>query len=1003
MGKRIAQVHYGWLTQPPVDNEQVAQIALESPAWFTWLANNRAFAFVGQRGSFTAQKERRQRGGSYWYAYRRRDGQLRRMYVGKDSELTATQLEGIAEQLAQPIADPHVAGAASSAYSALVSNAVTTDLLDAKLIPPLVHARQVVRSRLLERVTRAMQQRLTLVVAPAGYGKTTLLGGWVQQTPIPVAWVTLDDGDNDSARFWSYVFTACDAFKPGSGHYAVRMRQGAPAASPTTVLTAWLNAFASLPQQSVLILDDYHVINAQPIHAALAYLIDHLPPNLHLIISSRAEPPLPLPRLRARGELGLIGPLDLCFTPGEATAFLDQTMGLHLDEADVAALALRSEGWIAGLQLIGLALRDQPTLPDLLADLRGDHRYISDYLLSEVLEQQSDEVQAFLLQSSILHRLTAPLCAAVIGQPIAQDALAYLERCNLFLVPLDHTRTWYRYHQLFAEALQARLARTWPELVAVLHRRASAWYEQQGLLGEAIGHALEGQAWVEAMRLIAGMSTLLAARGEQATLQRWLEALPEDTLRTHPSLCVWYAWTLLFNRHIGACERPLLVAETAYQATGDRQILGEIYNVRSAIAYFGGEMAIAVGYARDALRNLPVTAGFQRAIGALYMYHGAMHQGKVVDAAQALGEARAIITAPSTVDAALLVSSIPRDVQLAQAALHLRLGELRAAEVLYQDILQSADDRLRSQIAAHLGLGRVLRAWNDLPAAELHARCGLELCQTIGEALSLPDAYAMLALVQRAQGCTEDALETLNAAIKCAAEVGRRSVFHDMRAHQAGVWLVQGRVAEAFNWAQQSELSLEDTPPYDQLNEYLTLVRIRIVQGRAQIVLPALQRLLHAASADGRRHDVLEVLVLTALAYQSTGMVERALTFLERALVLAQPHGYVRLFIDEGAPMAALLGRAAGQSTMPAEIQRLLSAFGAAPLPANPAPPTEALSSREHEVLALIAAGASNLEIAQRLGLSLHTVKKHVSNLYGKLGVSSRTQAIATGHQFALL
>ena len=501
MARKIAHIQDGWLIPVPSGDGDQEPIVLDSPAWYAWLATNRSFAFTGALGGFTAQKERRQRGATYWYAYRKRQGRLLRAYLGKDAELTAHHLEAAVRLLG---ADPNNPGvpqsqnipAAASDASAL--EAPTDPLLATKFIPPIVSANIVVRSRLIARLEQSIHHRLTLIVAPAGYGKTTLLGAWCGQHARSVAWLTLDQGDNDPARFWRYVLAACATLDP-SGQPPSLIGAGEEPAPILATLIRLLNEFTGVEDDVVLLLDDYQVITNPAIHDAVSYLLEHLPPHLHLLITSRIEPPLPLPRLRVRGALSMIEPDDLRFDHAEAVTFLEQTMGLQLAEPDIRTLESRTEGWIAGLQLVALSLRDHPDLPGFITELTGDHRYISDYLISEVLEQQPAAVQDFLLQTSILPRLSAPLCEAVTEQSDAQPMLGLLERAHLFVTPLDHTRTWFRYHQLFAEALRTRLRRTNPQLVAALHKRASLWFEHNQLPAEAIEHALDAQDWRRAL------------------------------------------------------------------------------------------------------------------------------------------------------------------------------------------------------------------------------------------------------------------------------------------------------------------------------------------------------------------------------------------------------------------------------------------------------------------------------------------------------------------------
>jgi LuxR family transcriptional regulator, maltose regulon positive regulatory protein len=986
---------------------------LGGEAWARWLADpgHRSFAYR-DGGGFTARREGRA-GHGYWYAYRKHEGALRKAYLGRDADLTAGRLRDVAARLAPDAAPaPPVAPPAPRAPA---------PLLTTKLTPPAGRDQWAPRPRLVERLAAGARYPLTVVAAPAGFGKTTLLSAWAAGHGGPVAWVTLDAADRDPQRFWSYLAAALDRLAPGvadvtplgAATLAARLESCPPAAG------------------AALILDDYDTVDTPAIHDEVSFLIDHLPGWLRLVVSSRGAPPLALARRRARGELLELGAADLRFTPGEAALFLRDTMRLNLAPADVAALAERTEGWITGLQLTALSLRGRPPAPAapgpkgaargapaadaapwqrLAAPARiplassplalppergpaaplplAEDRHIVDYLVDEVLQQQPPATRAFLLRTAILDQLCGPLCEAVTGAPDAGRTLEALERANLFLTPLDDARSWYRYHQLFAEVLRGALRLSEPGIIPTLHRRAAAWYESVGRPAEAVDHALAAGDWAHAMDLIAPLSIPTAARGELTTLRRWLAALPDDALETRPDLCLWYAWILLYHGPPGACERPLAAAEAAGRAAGAAGPGAEALTVRAAMAYLAGDYALTVRRAQAALALLPASPAFPRAIGALYLANGHLRGGNLAGARAALLIARP----PGAAAAALANSSVPDDLEALAARIDQAAGALPAAAARFGALL----DRLgseRAAVAAHMGLSGVLREWNEIDAALEHARLAVRLTEASGDSAGLADAYLALARALAARGAHAEAEGAFEAAIARARRHGRAGLVRQIEAAQARRRLAVGRRDDVLRWAGQSDLPAGAPAPPARLPEWLTLARVRVANGQAASVIPALDRARAAAETAGRVADALEALVVLALAQQARGAVDRALAALARALALGAPGGYVRVFLDEGPAMAALLGRASGAGLAPDYVRLLLGAFGASPETAARGAPLEPLSPREREVLRLIAGGAANAAVAERLGVSPHTVKKHLSHIYAKLGVRNRTQA----------
>src|SRR5215207_6391928 len=636
MTRRIPQVADGVLHV--LEPSGGPEIAVDSPSWVAWLRDpaTRSFSFRSPRGGFTARKELRARGGEYWVAYRKQSGKLHKSYLGTAEDTTLERLEDIAAALAvrdnQSTARPppdETAGVAALVHTGAAATAALTTaddqvrdrprqitstdpLLSTKLSLPSARSSLVARPRLSERLEEGLGRKLTLVSAPAGFGKTTLLSMWLAASygsGRSVAWLSLDPADNDSALFWRYFVTAVDQLRPGSGETALALL-GAPQAPPIeAILTTLLNELAGLPTDAVLVLDDYHLIESATIHEALAFLIDHLPPRMHLIITTRADPPLPLPRLRAHGELNELRADDLRFTPEEAATFLNQVMGLELKADDIAELEGRTEGWIAGLQMAALAMRDHTDVPGFIAAFTGSNRYVVDYLAEEVLARQPEELRTFLLRISILDRMCAPLCNAVAGHTDGQTMLERLEHANLFLVPLDDERQWYRYHHLFADVLRQRLSQTQADLVLELHRRASTWLEGEGLVAEAIHHALAAQDWKLAIRLIeaSGMAVVLSQQVQ--TMLGWIDELPEDLIRERPGLCTIHAIALVFLNRPDAAEARLQQAARCFHGNPNneetRAILGRAAVIRAGIARFSGDLELCVELARQGLELLP--------------------------------------------------------------------------------------------------------------------------------------------------------------------------------------------------------------------------------------------------------------------------------------------------------------------------------------------------------------------------------------------------------------
>jgi LuxR family maltose regulon positive regulatory protein len=922
------------------------------------------------------------------------------------------------------------------------------DLLSTKLMMPAGRTALVPRPRLIDRLQTGLRGPLTLLSAPAGSGKTTLLGAW-RATPeggsAPMAWVSLDPGDNDPARFWRYVFTALDSLRPGVATAALTMLQSPQPPPAEVALGSVLNALGTVVEDHILVLDDYHVIESHAVHQALAFLLDHLPPCLHLLLSGRADPPLPLARLRARGLLVEIRTDDLRCTPDEADRFLREVMGLDLSAEAVSALEARTEGWMAGLQLAALSLqgRQAEAIGPFIAAFSGSNRYLVDYLADEVLQRQPEPVQEFLVRTAVLDRLCAGLCDAVMaadgtgpsgGGPDSQAMLEHLERANLFVIALDDERRWYRYHHLFADVLRHRLSRTRGDDLPTLHRRAGAWYEAQGLAPEAIHHALAAHDDGWAASLIEQHGPSLGASGQVQTSLGWVRTLPEAVVRARPRLCYVTGGALLYTNQLEAASRWAEHAERALTGevpTDERQtVLGLVAQLRSLIAVFSGDLARCVACAQQALELLPASEVLARAGATVMASHAFLVSGATThDAEQTV--ARAIESARSgkNLFGALRAVMLLARLQAAQGRLHRAAATYEQAhEALpHADALQSWP----SGPTYYIGTGDLLRERNDLGAAERLLRHGVDLLRgrlTI-DAETVAQGYIGLARLLQARGEHDGALAALHQFAHLAAR--RRYAAHLIArgaAVQAQVRLAQGDMAAASRWAATSGLGGKDEVSYPRETEYLTLARVRIAETRAahrptgpvDETLQLLDHLLRAAEASERLGSAIEILILQALGHQAAGNGAAARTALEQALTLAGPEGYVRLFVDEGQPIATLLRQAQARGIAPDYVAILLTALGmpvqegglstgpvrslqaVGHLPA-PRALAEPLSERERDVLRLLAAGLSNPEIARQLYVEASTIKTHVKSIYGKLGVHSREQAAARARELQLL
>jgi len=849
-----------------------------------------------------------------------------------------------------------------------------------------------------------MHRKLTLISAPAGFGKTTLVSEWVAGCKRPAAWLSMDEGDNDPIRFLAYFVSALQTIAANIGEGVSGMIQSSQPAPIESILTALLNEITTVPDDFTLVLDDYHVIDAKPVDDVLTFLLEHLPPQMHLVIATREDPHLPLARLRVRSQLTELRATDLRFTPTEAVGFLNQVMGLDLSAEDIAALETRTEGWIAGLQLAAISMQGHIDPTSFIKSFNGSHHFVMDYLVEEVLQQQPESVQTFLLRTSILDRLCGSLCDAVLLDPSAagQETLEYVQQANLFIVPLDNERCWYRYHHLFADLLRQRLSQSAASSkanegkgVAEYHIRASQWYEDNGLELEAFQHATAANDIDRAARLVEGKGMPLYFRGAVAPVLHWLESLTKVVLDARPSLWVMYASALSMVGQLTGVEQKLQAAEAALQgAESDdktRNLIGQIAAIRALLAAVQNQVEAIIAQSHRALEylhpdNLAVRTATIWKLGIAYQL-----QGDRAAAGRAYTEAISISRASGNLIITISATIGLGNVQETENQLYL-------AAATYQRVLQLIDETKHpAAYEAHLGLAHIFYQWNDLDAAQQHGQQSVQLVRQIENTDRFVASEVFLARLKLAQNDVAGAAAILAQTDQLVRQHNFMHRMPDVATAQVLMLLHQGNLTAAAHLAQTYEL------PISQVRVYLT-------QGNTSAALAVLEPLHRQVEGKGLEDELLKVTVLQAVALYAHGEKDKAVKLLSDALALAEPGGFIRIFVDEGVPMARLLSETAAQGIMPDYIGKLLAVFEAEEqksedefylFPVQPL--VEPLSQRELEVLQLIAQGLSNHEISERLFLALDTVKGHNRRIYGKLQVQRRTEAVARARELGLL
>jgi len=880
---------------------------------------------------------------------------------------------------------------------------------------------------LIERLDAGLERKLVLVSAPAGFGKTTLISSWIAQAEIPAGWVSLDEGDNDPVRFLAYLIAALQTIETGIGETPMAMLQSPQPPPFESVLTALINELASVPRDFVLVLDDYHLIHTPSIHERLAFLLEHQPPQMHLVIATRSDPFfLPLSRLRARGQMVGIRADDLRFLPQESNTFLNQVMGLGLSDDQVATLENRTEGWIAGLHLAALSMQGGEDASQFIAAFSGDDRYIGDYLVDEVLAQRPQGTKDLLLQTSILDRMTGSLCDAVTGQEGGRRVLEELEQANLFIVPLDNRRHWYRYHHLFADLLRQRLEESVaPQEIRALHRRASQWYEENELLVQAVEHTLAAKDFEDVIRLVELGSMEMLMRGQQGLLLRCQDELPREQVASHPRFCTTIAWTWLSTGHpqeaeecLQSLEQSLDVEMEALFSERDRAaeldpaiqlLLVETAVIRIELAMERGDLLQVFELSQGVSPYLEDETGrhqdphLDNLRSVVFFVLGLAYRisGKLDEAAEALSKAARLGRELGNVYIA--AGSIGRlaSVQSMQGHLGQAVSTCQRGLRLVQEMV--GEPPMAGLI--HAELGNLLYERNELGAALSHLQEGIDLAKPWGFLEAFVPGYTGLARVRATQGDRGGAF----AALDELAVLGQRdpqTVRPAVESFRARLWLVQGAVERARRWAEESGLGPESEIHPSCENTLVVLVRVLMAEEKWEKATRLVDRLVAAAETGKRWRRVVELLALQALALDAQRERDAALDSLGRALALAEPEGYVRTFVDEGEQMAALLKRAVSRGIAPDYVHRLLAAFEPKLRPGKPptaSPLMESLSEREIEVLRLLNSELSGPEIARELTIALSTLRFHTRNIYGKLGVHDRDQAVTRAEGLGLL
>ncbi len=1032
--------------------ETILTFDKSSPVWHEWLEQATSFAFRGQKGSYTARREQIKPGDWYWYAYQRFQKRVQKKYLGKSAALSLQRLEEVAARFTgqQAVEDEAVI----SITQVRISKMAQEQILAAKLRVPLLPPHFITRPHLSAALPRLLERPLTLLSAPAGSGKSTLVSSWLRDRSEPSAWLSLDQADNNPLRFWSYLFTALDKLYPGTGEHALLMLRSLRASTVEPVLTWLLNALGNgepTTQEggsaALLALDDYHVISTETIHRDMAFLMEHLPPHLHLIISTRHDPPLPLARFRISNRLLAVRATDLRFSREEIAVFFAQHTGITLSTEEIVLLEERTEGWAAGLQLVALLLHDQQERPDILQSIHGSQHALAEYLGQEILAHLPEPVQHFLLRTSVLEQLEGKLCEAVSGQTDGEAILAWLFQANLFLAPLDESRRWYRYHQIFADMLRHQLRTSDAAQIPELHRRASRWYRAQGMLAEAVAHAHAAEDWEGIASIAEEAGVELMSRGETWMVMSWVNLLPRSLVFSRLRLFLfdcWYRWyngqaavvIEMFREYARQQGVPGLEVEDA--AALELAISAHVEALYPSPTWSTEQQANRIGemLALYGALNMqrPDGATFSKEVCQRAMSHvvGLAHRARIVQHLGTVCMLRGELTEAAAVFEDALASAIADEsvtwitiIGHRLGMLYQMMGQLHDVERIAQATLQlTTGKEFLTQATAYLFLGTVAYQRNHLEAAERFFKLAIALREEVdlfnesGPYIPFLVGHLQLARIQFIRGertGTRQSLEKI-------ADVFSRSwagaeLLPVIKGEYALLMYDLGDETAARQW-------LEAFPPPEQSQQMLLREFISLNPSHYLIyaaILRCCQRWQEAeqlaknqqalAEQQGRTGNLIQWLTLRALLQQAQGDSSQALSTIARALGLAESRGYIRLFLDEGTPLLTLLYRLRntlrthGRAEEPVPtldyLERLILLLhqeqqtsqaideGASLLLVEP------LSTREREVLWHLSEGRSNREIAELLVIATSTVKSHIRAIYSKLGVNSRTQALA--------
>ncbi|MEN8098563.1 MAG: LuxR C-terminal-related transcriptional regulator [Chloroflexota bacterium] len=891
-------------------------------------------------------------------------------------------------------------------------------LLKTKLYLPPPRPNLVPRSHLVERLNQAFAHELTLISASAGFGKTTMLQEWISECDLTVAWISIDRGDNDVARFWTYVLAAIQTIKPETGKTVFSALQTPQPPPIRSLLIELINeisdrAESTTSQSWLLVLDDYHLITESMVHDSLIFFLDHLPPKMHLIISSRFDPPWPLARLRARRTMMEIRAEDLRFSHQEVVTFLNAIMKFGLSTEDVVALGRQTEGWIVGLQMAALSMLNQSDLSGFIRAFTGTNRFILDYLLEEVLDHQSTDVQEFLLKTSLLDQMTAPLCDSVLERSNSRIMLSRLEQANLFLVPLDDQREWYRYHHLFSELLRNQLTLIYPDEISVIHQRASQWLEDQGFVDEPVAHALAAKDYWRVARLCVKYAQSLLQQSKYSVLSKWIETLPADMVRQSAWLCVYQSWTRHWSGQREGGEECLenaerILMDSTFQDQSEKKLLGgSIATVRAHYALVNEQLPLAIDQAEKAWRLLPKTDFYTLGTAGVALGGAYWAQGDVAKAEQVFVECASTALKGGfsfRASSALCYAAVQ---QVTQAKLALAETTLHRALSLAQG---PGDQKYPNAGYPLVKLGELACEWNDLVQARNFVEDGVKLCEILGHVDLLTEAYAAQAKVQLACGDYAGTRATLQLAdqisINTKLDPWATAWLDDCRVR---LWLSTGHLNHANRWIAAPGLNVVGEFSYHYDLNHITLARVlaaqifqKSVDANLDQCLELLARLLAATNEKGWKHHKIQVLILQALVLSTTHDYDGALQTLHQALTIAEPGGYVRTFVSEGKIMKELLQKIAEQKKISDYVTFLLDSFLKEPI-SQRLGLIEPLSTREMEVMNLLITSLSVPEIADKMFLSPNTVRSHIKNIYGKLEVNRRMDAIEKAKELGLV